>query len=289
MTSPLLGQRIASAAESLIIDFTLTLVHTSGVGDAYVTLLHPFIEWAWHVQKLPLRRSVILDPHVIDYYIHARKPIPPEYTRKALRFISERSAEPVPSETTTTSAPYGALDIVRLISWARSQTTEGRRDNANLLLALGLGAGLTAREIITTRVEDIRRSDTAVEVVVRERHPRVVPMLADYVPLLPDFPSGPKRFAFRQGRIGATRSTVAKFIQRGDTGTLTPVSKRLRNTWIVHHLETNTPIAKLISTAGVQSPRSLDRYQAWVGAEPPAPAPIRADDRGRPSARCDPV
>src|SRR5690606_35505751 len=85
---------------------------------------------------------------------------------------------PIPRADPT--PPYSAADINALLSWANTQTSPARRTDARTLLALGFGAGLATRELLSLRIEDVFITTEQVQVMVWDDRPRLVPVLSEW-------------------------------------------------------------------------------------------------------------
>lgn len=168
------------------------------------------------------------------------------------------------------SAPYSDAEIARLRSWAATQTTDRRRCDADVLLALGLGAGLYGAEIIRTTRADIIPTVDGVDVVVRGDAPRIVPLIAEWAATLQQqvFDPDDATPVFRPGRqAGLNANLITDLVSRGhiaDPSTpgknLQIRARRMRSTWIVRHLEAGTATLPLLQAAGVANLQALDRF-----------------------------
>jgi integrase len=176
------------------------------------------------------------------------------------------------------TAPYERADVVALLSWTRTQNTARRRADAAVLLALGLGAGLSASEIGTTRACDIRMDADGVTVVVHGDRARTVPVLGRWERTLARaLDLSPDAYVFRPNREGFWPNLISNFVGRAP-GAVRPQTQRMRSTWIVHHLEQRAPLAALMDAAGVDSLEAFTRYMQFV--TPPDTAAARSILRG---------
>ncbi|MFB4349798.1 hypothetical protein [Microbacterium sp. CR_7] len=184
--------------------------------------------------------------------------------------ISERIADPrdrrrpvkaLPSADP--AMPYTTAEVAALRSWAWTQTGE-RAVSAMNLLALGLGAGLSTSEITNLRIEDVVQSEHT-EIAIRGVRPRTVTMLDLWASDLTLAEEEPHRFVFRPGRQSTSKNVVSHFVSRAP-GLLRPQPQRLRATWIVRHLESDTNVVTLMTAAGVDSLEAFTRYVGFVTA-----------------------
>lgn len=233
--------------------------------------------WCWQSLGLDLDTELIFNRTIIDRFTRTGMPGFNEAARGNIRSQLLRVAEVLldkslaprpltPMKPADPSRPYLEREIAALHAWAETQSTESRRDNAMVLLALGLGAGLSASEIGNLRVGDIAAVDGGVDVIVQDGRPRRVPVLAEWVdPLIERTRQlAPNRFAFREGHTATYDNLISNFVGRSRSQGLVPQSQRMRATWIVRHLQNAVPVVTLLRTAGVESLDALDRYVRFV-------------------------
>lgn len=238
----------------------------------------PLAVWMHTQAGLPLERDVALDPRTIDRFVMAGLA---HYTkagrgtmRSRLRRLSE-TLEPGLSETpreralgkSQRSRPYSDEAITSLHSWAHSLPQQPRL-NANRLLALGFGAGLIGTEFGRLRVEDLELRKKTVIVHVTGTHIREVPVLAEWEKALVECVlAGSRGYVFRIGRQTTHRNVITNFVER-HCPPLPLQARRMRATWMVRHLQANTPVIALLAASGLTSAEGLDPFLQWV--EPPA-------------------
>lgn len=243
--------------------------------DEAARALASFLNWAWRQQSLPLDMCQLLREPVVDYYLLNRRSSLSrgrlEWHRDLLKLcaatnVAEGAASELVLSESRNAAPYSVKDRVILHHWARSQSTDGRRDDAHALLALGLGGGLTAREIISTRVGDVRSTGASLEVLVRTGRQRVVPVLDEYAEILDArvVSAPPEDFLFLRHRTRYTTNAVTNFVQRSGPG-IHPQARRLRATWLVHHMWAGTPVPTLVEAAGLATLSPIDRLRQFAG------------------------
>ncbi|MFN3707392.1 hypothetical protein [Microcella sp.] len=246
----------------------------------------PLTLWAWQSAGMELERHQVFSRATIERFIDSGLTgYSTSASRNTLRSRLNRMSEILHSSQTITRAlrplgnsdpmtPYTPADVVQLRSWAAAQQTESRRRNAHILLALGLGAGLTAKELLAVRSDDITCTDEGVHVAVTGARPRQVTVLREWETHLLD--AQEDGWLFRQRRHGHNRNLITDFVshseQRVDLQT-----RRMRSTWIVHHFTVGTPTLVLLAASGVQSLVSLDRFVRFA----PLPNPIEASRRLR--------
>jgi hypothetical protein len=176
-------------------------------------------------------------------------------------------------------APYSSAEVAGFRSWARGLPTERFRDNATIILAFALGAGLSSQEINRLVGTDVTVDDDGTSVVVIGQRARDVPVLVAYevevATLARRAGGGP---VFMPERTSIDRKQVPNFLARCPKGRIgRPNVDRLRNTWIVGHLSAGTHLSVLAEAAGVR-PDQVVRYQRYATA--PAPEVARRQLRG---------
>ncbi|ADG98199.1 hypothetical protein Srot_1739 [Segniliparus rotundus DSM 44985] len=234
------------------------------------------VHWAWRT-GLPLERPVVFHRSTIVRFIAVRCGCWTKTTRNTYRSRLLRMGEVLAPECQTTTLPglsdssavlpYSSAEQAALRSWATGQRTAGRRADAKVLLALGMGAGLMGGEIVPIRRKDIVSDQRGILVQVVGRRQRLVPVLAAWEEMLLDILSSrtdPEAFVFRPDAARPNPNVIAHFT-RGDGGE--PSTSRMRTTWIVGHLTTGVPARALIAAAGV------DGFTAFQRCIPYLPEP----------------
>jgi integrase len=235
------------------------------------------VAWCWQTAGLPLDRGVVFNRDTIARFIAvgcgAWKPAARGNLRSQLLRMSEvllgRSASLrrlgalPPSDP---AQPYSRTELIRLRSWASSQSTPFRRTNAAVLLSLGAGAGLSASEIGELRVGDIHVSDAGVTIGVTGVRARRVPVRRVWEGPLVDRvrTTAAESYAFRENHTANYPNLISSFVVRSGTMQVRPTSQRLRSTWIVHHLSACVPVVTLMRAAGVDSLEAFTRYVRFI-------------------------
>lgn len=163
-----------------------------------------------------------------------------------------------------------------LRSWAASRPTPKMRRDAGVLLALGLGCGLSAEDINPLRAGHVDVTDRGVDVHIGGRRARTVTCLAAWEALLSDAVAavGADELLFRSRRPSARPGSnyYSHFVERNANDGPRLNSQRARVTWIVHHLTCGTALNTLIAASGIRNGEALGRYLDFV----PAPDPDEA-------------
>lgn len=223
-----------------------------------------FALWAWQSRGIDATVHRVFRRRLVEEFVQLGMPTFSRTSRATYRsaLISivdaitpgYEKARPFPRSEPT--APYTTAEIASLRSWAVRQGRASRRQDALTLLALGLGAGLATREILSVRVTDLDWDGESLVVAVWNGRPRTVPVQSYWVePLVRLVNNGDlDRWAFRPGRLGVRGAQVTDFLHRGQQTELDVRPARMRTTWILSHLATGTPPAKLLEICGAGEP-----------------------------------
>jgi integrase len=226
---------------------------------------------AWMLD-LPLTNRVAFDPLTIERFITNGLPNYAPASRGNRRSILLRMSETLlgdkarrvrltPLPPSTACAPYTEGEVAELRRWARL-STGARRKSALALVALGVGAGLSASEVAAVRKSDVEKLGNEMVVNVhgpRARSVRVEGTCAEDLALaLRGLESND--WIFCSGRTAAGKNLVTNFVARTETDGTSPNSQRMRATWIVGHLNRGTAVIELMRTAGVASLEAVTRY-----------------------------
>ena len=167
------------------------------------------------------------------------------------------------------SAPYSPAQRAELWSQAGTQPTPALRRGCKLLMALGFGCGLDSHEIVPLRVHDVRvtSADGPVVVNVRGRRARLVLCRRPWEHVLADLvaQAEPGTWLFRPEASARAKNTVTNFLARTHTEQDAPrlVMARARASWIVEHIDNNTPLSALIAASGVDTLHAFSRFMQY--------------------------
>lgn len=250
------------------------------------------VHWCWQTAGLPLDREVVFRREVIAEYIAHGCPQMSAASagnrRSQLLRMSELLLGPqhrverlAPLPPPDPSAPYSAGEVVALRSWATGQNSTYRRVNCNVLLALGLGAGLSASEIIDAQAGHVHVDTDGVLVEVVGSRARFAPVLAEWEQVLAQVASSamrPDMFLFRPTRQKSHKNLIANFVDKTTPGSVRANAQRMRSTCLVTHLSAGSPPKALVEAAGVDSLEALTRFLRFVPDLDPAQARRRLRD-----------
>ena len=179
--------------------------------------------------------------------------------------------------------PYGERDLAALWSRATHQGSRARIDNATVLLAAMLGAGLRPREVAHLRGADVLRSRGRVRVRVRADG-RLVPVEGHGASALAGLAHEQRGYLFRpRATVRDTKNLVGEIAGSlaGDPDEVALTSGRCRSTFICIHLANGTPPGELCAMSGLIDVESLLRYARHVPSAPQTKAQLRARARQR--------
>lgn len=221
-----------------------------------------FADWVLFTGIGELDPSV-LRTDVIDAYTARRlaevTPAVAERERKLLRTLGGIENGPESRRLTTSappSQPYSPDEQNQIRRWTEWQSTDPRRGQCRAIAALGLGCGLTSSEMLSARVEDVLiLGDGMAAIAVAGR---TVPVTAEWNDALISRLRGEQGSHLIGPRIQsrgpkALNSFIASF------GHPAPSPQRMRATWLLNHINGQTPLNTLIEAAGLTSPDVLRR------------------------------
>ncbi|SDS00926.1 hypothetical protein [Microbacterium paraoxydans] len=239
-----------------------------------------FVLWAWQTRGMDLDVTRMFRRQVVEEYVHRGMAAFTRGSRATYRstLLTMVDAVTPPSEVrfpiprSDPTPPYAAAEIAALRSWAGAQGSAVRRRDAAALLAMGFGAGLATRELLSVRSGDIDVRGDDVHILVWSGRPRLVPVLPAWQPGLRAAMGelGDDQWVFRVGRTGVRSAQVTDFLHRGHTTELDVRPARMRTTWLLTHLHAGTPPRDLLRISGLEHLAALDRIRQFL----PSPASL---------------
>lgn len=228
-----------------------------------------FVLWATRKAGAPLRRDDLFYPHLISQY--TREHYAPlgraaANAERRLNIVAAALGWDTPhakySARRHETTPYAREELISAYAWARTRSTPYSREQAAITIALAAGAGLRGSELMRLERRHIREVNGHFEVTLPGKQGRMVPVRADWVPLL--------RYGLR------TVDTEGRLLKRYGTGTAkssatawlgkqAPRLASLRSSWIVE-LASRVPLPELIHYAGFESVYSLRPYERFFAA-----------------------
>lgn len=240
-------------------------------------------------EEADLQVTELLDRDLVETYVTDHMAGGSGRSRATARSILRRVVRNLtPGEgpeslgATAVQPPYTPIECDRFRRLARNQPTAALRRSLSAVVALGLGAGLSAEEskAVTprhVRTVDLGERGKVLAVDVPGRNARTTVVREQYVELLQDALDLHAR-ARRGGatplygveprrRNGANRITADA---RTAAGTGVDINAaRLRSTWLVAVMSSPVPLRTLLSAAGLRSARTVTDLAGYC----PAPDP----------------
>jgi integrase len=177
-------------------------------------------------------------------------------------------------------APYSSAERAELAFVATAQRPAWRRASALGLLALGVGAGLRAGELVGVVGTDVVAEDRGVMVHVAGTRARVVLMDAGYAEVVSGLAerSGGGHLFCPGGADRSYKNFVNNFASGLVAGPGAPrlSSGRCRSSFICDHLRAGTALGEVLYLAGITEVESLLRYARHVEGAPRSKAELRA-------------
>lgn len=241
-----------------------------------IPLVAPLVHWAW-LNGMPLERDTVFRRATIGRFIEQAYPGCAKSTRNTYRARLLRMGEVLAPDHQDQrlpglardfqSIPYNDSEHAMLRSWANGQRTVARRTDAGILLALGMGAGLIARELADIKHKHINVDDDGVLVTVEGKRARTVPVLKAWEDALIESNRSnrdPEAYLFRPkaGRhIDNANNITAHFIYKHGKN-ISP--SRMRSTWIAVHLASGVPAKALLKISGMDGFGSFARIIPYL-------------------------
>lgn len=244
----------------------------------YVTTFTKHMVWCWQTGGYPLDVEVVLAPGVISESMERLRGSVTDASlrtfRSTLMAMSDalttggtaRAVMP-PISRSLASAPYTADEVATLRRWARALKTDFQRVNLSVGLALGLGAGLRASELVGVRARDVTVDGEGVLLSIGGDNPREVPVLAAWERDVADLARAAMRkdqFLIRPRRGTAATSRMFSNLLRRCKTPLPLTTHRMRATWMVGHLAAAVPATTLAKAAGLENTEALRLYLPFV-------------------------
>ncbi|WP_141989414.1 tyrosine-type recombinase/integrase [Rhodoglobus vestalii] len=243
-----------------------------------MTVLTRYVAWVWATTGAELRFEKIFTQRLLDAFVEIgladRSPAYRFDVHRRIAVLIEKQTdarlkripEPAPSKK---MVPYTSAELARFQSWALGQNSDRRRHNAYSILALCGGAGLSAAELIDTRIEHLATDGVHITVSVQGSRPRVVPISTTWHPALARAVDGRSTGYLFHGNRGEEYSPrlVQSYLseQKWD---LRVSASRLRLTWIIQQFDNDLPLAVIKEVCGFINLASVDRYLHLIAPRP---------------------
>lgn len=243
--------------------------NTVSVARAYLAAAATFVHWTWQTAGLPIDTSAFTHHNVarfVNQVMSSKSDWYQYHTAQRLNrlvtHLTGKKTSQLNGPDSRAAHPYSQEELLEFRSSAVRRSNDGRRGNARVLLGLGAGAGLRAAEVALAKVGDVRADGSDLQVNVRGRHPRLVPVRLEWQETLRLGLSDRSEhdWAFAGYRIPQYPARVIHQFHLDDRTESTPQPTRLRATWIVQLLQTGAPVNIVMTLAGLADAVSLSPY-----------------------------
>ncbi|WP_273415774.1 recombinase XerC [Corynebacterium appendicis] len=165
-------------------------------------------------------------------------------------------------ERSDPNPPYTDKEVHDIWQWAQVKNNGKRTQMKQLIVACGLGAGLTAAEAGHLTYGDIEIDELGVQLHLPGR---TVPVLAEWDEVFRDCQLEPNisgefliypRSTRRSDIVSRSLKTIGPL-----SGLRPPNMRRMRTTWIVNHLANHVPDVAICEAAGIKSLGDYERYR----------------------------
>lgn len=238
--------------------------------------------WAHIDRHLPLDANYLFRRDVIATAV-SQLPFTSEATLGRRRAILLRVGEALgivdrpfpPLSGSAPSTPFSPAEVTALRVWASTQRDDRVKDSW-ALLALGLGAGLTAREIMMTRAADVRANSVVITSMVQSRNAFTLPIWRDELSRLANDAQDSLAPLFKP-HVAIYPNKIGDFVRSTWGDYPRPTPQRLRATWLVEMMAVGLPVQDLLYVTGLRSLDALARYERFL------PSSMLVADRENPS------
>jgi len=178
----------------------------------------------------------------------------------------------------TAPPPYDAPERAQLYGVAASQRRCWRRYSATMLLALGIGAGLRAGELVAAKGRDVVIDETGVSLRVRGARRRLVSVAGHEATLLGELVGRKNAYLFHPEEADRSYPNFVndfcrQLVTSPDAAKFS--APRARSSYLCDQLASGTPLSTLLCAAGLVEVESLLRYARHVPGSPRSKAALR--------------
>jgi hypothetical protein len=230
--------------------------------------------WCHFDRGYELDSTLILHDVSIERFIAMTMPSSPAPTqrREAQRLLAiaagvhrTRQIPSIKAMKLARSSIYSSKEQVAIVGWAQTQNSERVRRNADLVVALTLGAGLYPAELLAARVGNVAELGDLLIVNVGGDNPRQVPIRRFWADIVRERIVGrpsDEQLMIHEKQPDSTTSVMTLFVGTSRAGR--PDPQKMRSTWIVGLLNDRVPVPIVLKAAGLKHSDSLNRYLPFV-------------------------
>ena len=235
-----------------------------------MTMTALYASWVWTVTGAELAPDRIFSNALVGLYLSESLTNHSEiYRFDTTRQLSTMAARlgrtdinrlPTPWQSERVS-PHSQVEIATINSWAATLPTEMTRRNGRALLGLAGGAGLSAAELMTVRVEDIDDLGDTMIVNVYGDRARRIPVFGFWARILRKSIDGRSQgLMFKSYRLEEYPPRALQTFLSNYPCSVRPSAARLHSGGVIKHLDSHTPLPVLMEIAGFTSAQSLQAY-----------------------------
>lgn len=236
-------------------------------GREMMKTAYEYIVWAWVIAAYELDITDLFHRTPLRLYIQQLTDNAASRARRS-RYLAQMATCLTGSDpgnlvwVDSTPAPYSPQELARLLSDARSYSTDRMRTGALRVIELCAGAGLSLAEASDTRESDIASDGS--RVAVRGKFERNAQVLPAWRNVLAGGSSTSNGFYVLADR---TETDPAQFLRNflNSLPGQAPNAHRLRATWLVEVLSRGISARDLLQLTQYKSFRVFDRYIEHIG------------------------
>lgn len=245
------------------------LVHVTGIVTRIAVQAHC-------IQSYPLTREMVFDHRMIESFVAGEsvtKRVKGAH-RSYLVAIGQKLNPEWEGDTGAprygnrpASCPYTVDEVKSLMFWAKGRPTDYAKISVQVVIALGLGAGLRPGEIATLKVSDVLVTDDGVFVYpqgYRGAPPREVVVMEEFEGLIASVVENlpPDSFVAFPLRTSDSVELITKYCLRYGLPIDVQFSlPRLRATWVVMQMFALIPETVICKAAGMADLQHYKRYR----------------------------
>ncbi|WP_156160722.1 tyrosine-type recombinase/integrase [Demequina soli] len=253
-----------------------------------------YVDWCHRVKDVTLSHDLLFEPALITEYANldheGRKSTTVGNHASRLQAITESvnpealQPRPKPRQPSDGRTPYSEAEVRSLWKSVNKHKSPALRRELTILLAGGLGAGLTGREVCDLRVGDITADDTGVTLRVSGPRERDVHVRPEYEHIFAEAAQAPNAdaYVFLPRRKTTAKNTASNFLSSNGRTAAAFDTQRTRGTWVTGLLAEGTDIRAVMQAMGVTDFSAIARYLKHVPAL--TDAEYRAQVRGEQQA-----
>lgn len=269
---PALWRRLRPVVTEAVAAAEHTSLHSAHLALRVTTR---FCVWADH-EGTDLDPEVLLTPARVERFIATQQRMLSSRSlavyRSTLRRVARAATRTAPWEpdpkayrgAIPVQPPYTPDEVAGYLAAVDVQATAHRRRVLAALLTLGLGAGLTAGEILACTASLVRRHPTGLTVIVLPD--RTVPVRTAHADTLAELCRAYPEGALIGAWTATSKDPLGKLRKNIElSGSLPALSvRRLRTTWMASVLAGDVRISEFLAIAGTATPKTLAALAPYV-------------------------